>query len=419
MITREKLCVTVLAASFAAGLVGCSSSGSPMIDRMTERDFGGDAAFLAKHKETIVLSDAKGKAKVAVVPAYQGRVMTSTARGDTGTSFGFIKDSLVASSEIKKGINPYGGEDRFWVGPEGGQFSIFFPPNSTTQTIDNWQTPAFIDTLPFTVTTRSPTSVSFNNRFQFSNASGFNFDVDIARTIKLADPGTLLAKAGLKDGDVDAVSYESQNTIKNMGKDWTSQTGLLSIWILGMFKPSPTTAVIIPTKADVAGTKAALNDKYFGEVPANRLKIVPRTGGSAVMFKGDGLQRCKIGLKPGVTVPVIGSYDPARGVLTIVEFTFNHADAPYVNSMWEPKQAAPFSGDTTNSYNDGPSKPGEAPFGPFYELETSSPALALKSGESGSHVSRTTHFQGDKAKLDMICKAVLGVSLADAESAFK
>lgn len=412
MTTRETLRMTILSASFAVGLAGCS----------TERDFGGDAAFLAQHRETIVLSDPAGRAKIAVVPEFQGRVMTSTARGDKGTSFGFIKDELVASRDVQKGINPYGGEDRFWVGPEGGQFSIFFPPGVPEQSLTYWQTPAFIDTLPFSVTSKSATSVAFNNRFQFSNASGFAFDIDIARTITLADSAVLLAKAGLKPGDVDAVSYESHNVIKNMGKDWKPETGLLSVWILGMFKPSPTTAVIIPTSADPAGTKAALNDKYFGEVPADRLRIVARTGttgGSAVLFKGDGLQRGKIGLKPSVTLPVIGSYDPARGVLTIVEFTFHHADAPYVNSMWEAKQASPYAGDVTNSYNDGPSKPGAAPFGPFYELETSSPALALKSGASGSHTSRTTHIQGDAAKLDTICKSILGITLAQAENAFK
>lgn len=412
MITRETLRMTIFSASLAAGLVGCSPS---------ERDFGGDAAFLAQHRDTIVLSDPAGKAKVAVVPAFQGRVMTSTARGDKGTSFGFIKDELVASRDVKKHINPYGGEDRFWIGPEGGQFSIFFPPGAPEQSLTHWQTPAFIDTLPFTVTSKSPSSVSFNNRFQFSNASGFAFDIDIARTITLTDPAALLAKAGLKPGDVDAVSYESHNVIKNMGKDWKPESGLLSIWILGMFKPSPTTAVIIPTNADVAGTKAALNDKYFGEVPADRLRIVSRTegGGSAVLFKGDGLQRCKIGLKPAVTLPFIGSFDPARGVLTIVEFTFHHPDAPYVNSMWETKQASPYAGDVTNSYNDGPSAPGAAPFGPFYELETSSPALALSAGASGSHTSRTTHIQGDAAKLDAVCRSILGVTLAQAQNVFE
>ncbi|HWI59096.1 MAG TPA: DUF6786 family protein, partial [Bacillota bacterium] len=88
--------------------------------------FGDDAAFLKKHTEVIVLSDAKGLAKVALAPAWQGRVMTSTAKGDAGASFGWINRELIASGKLQPHINVFGGEDRFWLGPEGGQFSIFF-----------------------------------------------------------------------------------------------------------------------------------------------------------------------------------------------------------------------------------------------------------------------------------------------------
>ena len=41
-----------------------------------------------------------------------------------------------------------------------------------------------------------------------------------------------------------------------------------------------------------------------------------------------------------------------------------------------------------------PGTPGAPPLGPFYELETSSPALALAPGESAEHVHRTLHFLG-------------------------
>ena len=52
--------------------------------------------------------------------------MTSTARGLKGRSYGWINHDLIASKEIQKQMNAYGGEDRFWLGPEGGQFSLFF-----------------------------------------------------------------------------------------------------------------------------------------------------------------------------------------------------------------------------------------------------------------------------------------------------
>jgi hypothetical protein len=55
--------------------------------------------------------------------------------------------------------------------------------------------------------------------------------------------------------------------------------------------------------------------------------------------------------------------------------------------------------------------------GPFYELETSSPAAALKPDEVILHVHRTYHLQGPEADLDMIAKATLGVTIAEIKSA--
>ena len=113
-------------------------------------NFGEDTAFLKEYTELIVLSDRQGVGKVALAPAWQGRVMTSTAGGDTGPSFGWINRELIASKKILPHINVFGGEDRFWLGPEGGQFSIFFAKGAKFELAD-WQTPAVIDTLPFKV----------------------------------------------------------------------------------------------------------------------------------------------------------------------------------------------------------------------------------------------------------------------------
>jgi len=61
---------------------------------------------------------------------------------------------------------------------------------------------------------------------------------------------------------------------------------------------------------------------------------------------------------------------------------------------------------------------GVAPLGPFYELETSSHAAALKPGETMRHVQRTFHIQGSEAALDPLAQQLLGVSLGDIDSAF-
>jgi len=83
-----------------------------------------------------------------------------------------------------------------------------------------------------------------------------------------------------------------------------------------------------------------------------------------------------------------------------------------VNSMWA-RQDQPYRGDVVNSYNDGPLGPNQPPLGPFYEIESSSPAAALAPGSSMRHVHRTVHLQGSGAALDATAKAVLGVSLDD------
>ena len=82
-------------------------------------NFGDDSAFLKKHTDLVVLSDKAGSAKVALAPAWQGRVMTSTMGGDAGPSFGWINRELIASGEIKPHMNAFGGEDRFWMGAGG------------------------------------------------------------------------------------------------------------------------------------------------------------------------------------------------------------------------------------------------------------------------------------------------------------
>ncbi len=89
----------------------------------------------------------------------------------------------------------------------------------------------------------------------------------------------------------------------------------------------------------------------------------------------------------------------------------------YVNSMFE-IQENPFSGDVVNAYNDGPYGPDNNLLGPFYELETSSPAAALQPNQSIHHVQSTIHLKGAVDHLDVIAQKTLGVTLKEITSAF-
>src|SRR5205085_2847995 len=130
-----------------------------------------------------------------------------------------------------------------------------------------------------------------------------------------------------------------------------------------------------------------VNDAYFGKVPGDRLVV----GERALFFRGDGQQRGKIGIARPRAQPLVGAYDAAGQVLTLIQYTLPDDATDYVNSMWE-QQAQPYAGDVVNSYNDGPPAPGKPPLGPFWELETSSPALNLSPGEHYTHVHRTFHL---------------------------
>ncbi|OGD29578.1 MAG: hypothetical protein A2Y56_11885 [Candidatus Aminicenantes bacterium RBG_13_63_10] len=388
----------------------------PASEKEKSVTFQDDLDFLKRHKPVIVLSDDSGLMQAALVADWQGRVVTSTADGERGLSFGWINRGLISSGERQEHINVFGGEDRFWLGPEGGQYSIFFSPGSPFD-LEHWFVPPAIDWEPFRTVSLEKSRAVFQRDMILRNYSSTEFRLEVLRKIRLLgrqDIGVLLGAevpAGLK-----LAAFESVNSIKNTGsEEWRKETGLLSVWILGMFNPSPKTVVVIPfRKGNESDLGPVVNDSYFGKVPEDRLAV----GDGALFFSGDGAHRSKIGLSPLRARPVLGSYDGQNGVLTLVQYTFIEGAVDYVNSMWE-LQEEPYRGDVVNSYNDGPPAPGAKPLGPFYELETSSPAAALEPGETLTHIHRTIHLQGPGRKLDRVAQAVLGVSLDEINKALK
>ena len=382
--------------------------------KMAKNTFGDDLTFLNEHTDVVLLSDATGDSQVAVLPKMQGRVMTSTAAGPDGLSFGWINRELVSSGEIAEHINVFGGEDRFWIGPEGGQFSIFFKKDVPFD-LEHWFTPAPIDTEPFQLVSKTQNSATLKKEMTLENYSQTVFNVRVDREVRVLERPEAIKALGIMPIEmVKMVAYESRNDMSNAGaKAWEKETGLLSIWILGMYNPSPKTTVVIPYQTGPESELGPIvNDAYFGKVPSERLVVKD----GVMFFSGDGQYRSKIGLSPQRSKPVLGSYDAINKVLTIVQYNKPKVAMEYVNSMWE-LQDEPYKGDVVNSYNDGPAEPGAAPLGPFYELETSSPAAALKPGETISHVHRTFHLQGSEASLSPIAKSLLGVTIDEIKAA--
>jgi hypothetical protein len=355
-----------------------------------------------------------GNAALAIVPSWQGRVMTSTSEGAHGFSFGWINRELIASGKALPHINPFGGEERLWLGPEGGQFSIFFKKGDEF-IYEKWQTPAFLDTIPFKVTTVSDSSATFTHDVEIDNYSGTAFKLGIDRKVTLLTAVQIIKETGIDLAGTNFVAYRSENRLTNKGEDvWKKESGLLSVWMLGMFNPSPAVTVVIPIRqGDDKILGVQVNDNYFGPIANDRLKVA----GNNIYFRADGKNRGKIGIPPLRSTGALGSYDFENNILTLLICKLPEGVKDYVNSAWK-IQDDPYSGDALNSYNDGPLEDGSQ-MGPFYEIETSSPAAALKPGESITHNQITIHITGEKRLLNNVAVKSLGASLEEIERVFE
>lgn len=381
---------------------------------MKKGTYGYDVTFFEKQDIATVELKYEAGASVLIIPKYQGRVMTSSANGEAGASCGWINHDYIEANDINDKFNPVGGEERFWFGPEGGPFSIYFDKDKA-QSFENWRVPSAIDTDVFDVVSQSPTSVSLEKSFVLQNTFGTNLNIHAARQVSLiskAEAQTLLGTSIATS--INMVGYETQNTLTNNGTNaWTKDTGFLSIWLLCMFSPSEEGVVFAPY---VQGEESELGEvvkgDYFGQIGEDRL--FAKDG--FVFFKVDGKQRGKIGLSAQRSTPYCGSYDPIQKMLTILWYNKPEEDMKYVNAQWG-EQEDPLKGDVVNAYNDGPTEDGSV-MGPFYEIESSSPAALLQPKESLTHVQHIFHFTGEEDKLNDITMEVFGISLAEIKSAF-
>ena len=400
--------VACLMAAVAAGSMASTVAFSP--DRSAKpSSYREVVTFIAERSKLILLSDSSG-ASIAVWPAMQGRVLTSTAEGPQGRSFGWYNRELIASGKTQEHINAVGGEDRLWLGPEGGQFSIFFAPGAPFD-LEHWYTPAPIDTESFDVVGQTSRSVTFRKSFELTNYSGTRFKVQIDREVRLLSTDEVWSRLGLAPKrEVKVVGFESQNKLTNASSTaWNKASGVLSLWVLGQFQSTPQTTIVLPIRpGSTAELGIPVTTDYFGTVPNNRISVKL----DVVFFKADSHYRSKLGLSQQRAKGLLGSYDAENHDLTIVQYSQPAAPADYVNSAWK-IQKDPYKGDVANCYNDGPPAAGKPQLGRFYELESSSPAVALKSHQSVEHTQRTIHLVGSDESLDRIANAVLGVNLKD------
>jgi hypothetical protein len=401
---------------FSMSIIACTNEPeqkkADASDEYKQGTYGYDIQFLQRYDSVVVLRGEADDAQVVISPKYQGKVFTSTANGVAGNSFGWINYKAF-SGPVDEHMNAYGGENRFWLGPEGGIYSLYFKKGDSMQ-FANWKTPAPIDTESWHVTRQDGQSVAMEKPMKLTNYRGTSLELLARRSVAIVSNKEIAARFGITmDTSVKAVGYQTNNSITNTGSQgWNEATGMPCIWMLDMFSPSPETVIVIPYNSNVKeDTGKIATTGYFGEIPADRIKYT----NSVLLFRADGKSRGKLGLSPQRAKPLAGSYDAQNNVLTIAIFDVD-PEAKYLNQEWK-ITAPPFRGDAVNAYNDGPLADGSL-MGPFYEIESVSPAAFLQPNESLSHLHAVFHFTGNEQQLGKIAQKVFGISLNDIKNAF-
>ena len=293
-----------------------------------------------------------------------------------------MNHELISSGEVLQHVNSVGGEDRIWLGPEGGQFSICFAPGVPFD-LEHWYAPAPLDTEPFETVKKNKTSVTFRKAFRLANYSGAIFHVQMDRVVRLLSKKRIWSRLGIQgDAGIKVVGFESENTLTNLGEEvWSKVAGLLSLRLLGQFQSNSKTTIILPIRpGSIAQLGVPVTTDYFGVVPDERIDIREEV----VLFKANAGYRSKLGLSIRRANGILGSYDAQNHVLTIVQYSQSDEFAEYVSSTWQIHEE-PYKGDVANCYNDGPASPAGEQLGQFYELESFSGQRAKHSRNCESH----------------------------------
>jgi len=402
------LAITV--AVFSSSCKMKSTENSQTADTAAKGTFAYDLKFLKAKDSVVVLKNNEGSGQIIISPKYQAKVFTSTANGEMGRSFGWVN---YKAFDVKPDphMNPFGGEDRLWLGPEGGKFSLFFKPGST-QVFDNWHTPPAVDIEAWKLDSVNDKNASLSKTTTMQNYAGTELNIKLERNIHILENADIQQILGITlDTTVKAVGFNTATSIINAGTTaWDKKTGAPCLWNLDMFTPSPSVVIVVPYELNTTGPIATTD--YFGQIPPDRVKMVNGT----LFFKADGKARGKLGMPPNRIKKYAGSYDAANNVLTLITYDFD-TKATYLNQEWKTDKD-PFVGDTVNAYNDGPLANGTQ-MGPFYEIESVSPAAFLAPNEKLTHKHSVFHFTGSKDGLNAIAMKTLGVSLKDIEASFK
>ena len=111
-----------------------------------ERVYVEDIESIAAKTKVIELISDNGKGRIAIAPAVQGKVLTTTYGGLQGASNGWLNQKAIEADHLA--VAAIGGEDRVWFGPLGSQHSFYFQQKRPLDQ-DNWLVPPSLSVEPY------------------------------------------------------------------------------------------------------------------------------------------------------------------------------------------------------------------------------------------------------------------------------
>ncbi|MCH2100424.1 MAG: hypothetical protein MK209_00660 [Planctomycetes bacterium] len=336
-------------------------------------------------------------------PLLQGRVMTSTV-DLSEPGLGFVNREAIALRGEPAAFHNHGGVERFWIGPEGSQFSLYFDPGAPF-VAELWRVPKDLDVGPFDEVALG----QMERDMVIRNRIGTEFTMRVGRHVEVPTQDEVESVVGAVPPGSLWSAFRTINTVTNTGESaWSREGGLPCIWLAGMFLPGERSWSILPFRTDREDPDGgpAVRSEYFGEPGAVIDEKRLRFGRNFAILRTDSELRCKVGVRRNRARNVIAAFDPSTEVLTIVHFSPIDENAGYVDETWA-TGGDPYYGDVVNSYNhSGPES--------FFELESSSPALALAPGEGHTHRSTTMQFRfADEEHLSAAVRTALGLDWAE------
>jgi hypothetical protein len=364
----------------------------------------------AAKREHYILKGQNTARQVLVCPELAGRVMGTTCSGPTGVFGGFI-DAKAFKDGITDIWDNWGGEERYWLCPEGGQYGLMFGGKKSC--FENYTVQDGFNNQPFKTleVSKLGNSITMRSRMVLKNGVGTIFHVEITRRITLLDA----CPYSLGQGDkVDFTGFQSESRLTNVGdKPMTRETGVLAHWHLGQFPVDEHIIAVIPYRPGHYSDPPVRED-YFkdfvvgGAMPANRYRILP----ASVLFKADGKVRTKIGQNRSRAMGLLASYNLATDEIVLLDYDF-YPNHEYAASYWY-ELADPYDGDCISFSAEGPDQEGGSR-GRCYELEAMSPALFLHPGESFDWRTRTLHMTGPRVVMAGILRRNLSTEISSLE----